>query len=519
MTGRHDGSKAGRREWIGLAVIALPCLLYSMDLTVLNLAVPAITRDLAPSSTELLWIVDIYGFMVAGALITMGTLGDRIGRRRLLMIGAAAFGVASVLAAFSTSAGMLIASRALLGVAGATLAPSTLSLLFNMFHHPAERKLAIGVWIASYSAGAAVGPLVGGALLELFWWGSVFLAGVPVMVLLLAVGPRLLPESKDPNAGRLDVSSAALSLVAVLAVIYGLKRFAEDGLAWWPTLVIVAGLAVGLVFLRRQTRLADPLIDLGLFRIRVFSAGLAANTMGFFAVFGLFIFVSQYLQLVLGLSPLEAGLWSLPSSAGFIAGAMLVPTVLGGVRPAYVIGAGLAVAAVGFAVVSQAGGLAVVVAGSTLFSLGLSPVAGMATELIVGAAPPERAGAASGISETSSEFGGALGIAVLGSIGTAVYRGRMEEAVPAGVPAAAADAARDTAGGAAAASEELPLGLAAALLEAGQDAFTAALEAAAITSAVVSAFAAVLVVVLLRRIRGEQAPDANGERAEAGAPA
>ncbi len=180
-------------------MIALPCLLYSMDLTVLNLAVPAIARDLQPSSVELLWIVDIYGFLVAGSLITMGTLGDRIGRRRLLMIGAAAFGAASVLAAFSTSAGMLIAARALLGVAGATLAPSTLSLIFNMFRDPGERKLAIGVWIASFSAGAAVGPLVGGALLELFWWGSVFLAGVPVMVLLLVVGPRLLPESRDPD--------------------------------------------------------------------------------------------------------------------------------------------------------------------------------------------------------------------------------------------------------------------------------------------------------------------------------
>src|SRR6476661_9416897 len=214
----ENRTRATRREWIGLAVIALPCMLYSMDLTVLDLAVPRLTEDLRPSSTELLWILDIYGFLVAGSLITMGTLGDRIGRRRLLLIGAATFGVASVLAAFSTSPAMLIASRALLGLAGATLAPSTLSLIRNMFLDPAQRTVAIGIWGTSYSVGGAIGPLLGGILLEYFWWGSVFLLAVPVMLLLLAVAPVLLPEYKDPQAGRLDLASAALSLVAVLAV-------------------------------------------------------------------------------------------------------------------------------------------------------------------------------------------------------------------------------------------------------------------------------------------------------------
>ena len=223
-------SRAGRREWIGLAVIALPCLLYSMDLTVLNLAVPNLTADLKPSSSQLLWIVDIYGFMVAGSLITMGTLGDRIGRRRLLMFGAVAFGIGSILAAFSNSAEMLIATRALLGIAGATLAPSTLSLIRNMFHDPRQRTFAIGVWITSYSVGAAIGPFLGGVLLEYFWWGSVFLLSVPVMILLLALGPILLPEFRDPNAGRLDLKSAAMSLAAVLLIIFGLKRIAEDGM-------------------------------------------------------------------------------------------------------------------------------------------------------------------------------------------------------------------------------------------------------------------------------------------------
>src|SRR5688572_30840408 len=217
-------ARATRREWIGLAVIALPCILYSMDLTVLNLAVPSISAELQPSAAELLWIVDVYGFFVAGFLITMGTLGDRIGRRRLLLIGAAVFGVASMLAAFSTSAGMLIATRALLGVAAATLAPSTLSLIRNMFHDPHQRTVAISVWIMSYSAGAAIGPVIGGVLLEYYWWGSVFLINVPVMLLLLAVAPVLLPEFRDPGAGRLDLTSAGESLAAVLAVIYGLKR-------------------------------------------------------------------------------------------------------------------------------------------------------------------------------------------------------------------------------------------------------------------------------------------------------
>ena len=202
MTDTGIAPRAGRREWIGLAVIALPCLLYSMDLTVLNLAVPKLSVTLRPSSSQLLWLIDIYGFLVAGSLITMGTLGDRIGRRRLLLVGAAAFAVGSVLAAFSRSAEMLIATRALLGLAGATLAPSTLSLIRNMFLDPRQRRVAVAWWITSYSAGAAIGPLIGGVLLEHFWWGSVFLISVPVMLLLLAVGPVLLPEFRDPNAGR-----------------------------------------------------------------------------------------------------------------------------------------------------------------------------------------------------------------------------------------------------------------------------------------------------------------------------
>jgi MFS transporter, DHA2 family, multidrug resistance protein len=502
--------RAGRREWVGLAVIALPCVLYSMDLTVLFLAVPHLSAALRPSSAELLWITDIYGFLLAGLLVTMGTLGDRIGRRRLLLLGAAAFGLASLLAAYSTSPGMLIAARALLGVAGATLAPSTLSLLRNMFQDPGQRTLAIGVWISSFSAGAAIGPLLGGALLERFWWGSVFLLAVPVMLLLLVLGPLLLPEYRDPDAGRLDLASAAMSLAAVLLVIWGLKQLAQDGPGVAPALSILAGLAVGVVFVRRQRRLPDPLLDLRLFRSRAFSAALAANTLDFFVSFAALLFIAQYLQLVLGLSPLEAGLWMLPSSAGFIIGSLLTPLLVRRARPASVMAAGMVLTAAGFALLAQvdpAAGLAVLVTGSVAFSLGSAPTTTLATDLMVGTAPPERAGAASGISETSSEFGGALGIAILGVIGIAVYRGQMTDAVPAAVPGEAATAARDSLGGAVAAAEQLPERLGAALLEAAREAFTQGFRLSFAISAAIAVGIAVLVATLLRHVGAAPEPD------------
>lgn len=496
------GAKATRREWIGLVVLALPCVLYSMDLTVLNLAVPHLTADLRPSAAQLLWIVDIYGFLVAGSLITMGTLGDRIGRRRLLLIGAGFFGAASVLAAFADSAEMLIAARALLGIAVATLAPSTLSLIRNMFHDAEERTFAIGMWATSYSVGAAIGPLLGGVLLEYFWWGSVFLLAVPVMVLLLVAGPLLLPEYRDPRAGRLDIASAALSLVAVLSVIFGLKQIAEDGPSIAAGLIILVGLAVGAVFVRRQRTLADPLIDLSLFRSTAFSVAVAVNMLGALVAFGSFLFTAQYLQLMLGLSPLEAGLWTLPSAFGFIVTSLVVPRIARTVRPPVMIAAGLALGAASFALLTQAGGaygLMFIVLGTLVMSLGLSPVFILTTDLIVSAAPPERAGAAAAVSETGAEFGGVLGIAILGSIGIAVYRGMMADAVPVGVPAAAAEAARDTLGGAAAAAAELPGLLADALLGVAREAFAQGFELIVVISAVIAAGAAIMVLVLLPR--------------------
>jgi MFS transporter, DHA2 family, multidrug resistance protein len=507
--------RATRREWIGLAVIALPNLVYAMDLTVLTLALPSISADLHPSGTELLWIVDIYGFMVAGFLITMGTLGDRIGRRRLLLIGAAAFGAASVLAAFSSSPELLIASRALLGIAGATLAPSTLSLIRNMFEDDQQRTVAIGIWITSFSAGAAIGPLVGGVLLESFDWGSVFLIAVPVMALLLAIGPRLLPEYRDPHPSRLDLASAALSLVAVLAVIYGIKAIAKDGVGFASAAPVLAGLAVGAVFVDRQRRLADPMIDLGLFRRPAFSLALGANTLGFAVVFGIEVFVAQYFQLVLGYSPLEAGLWSVPGAAAFVVGSQLTPPLAARVRPPVAMLAGIAVAIGGVALLTQvetADGPGLLVAGIVILSLGLAPLFTLAADLAIGSAPPERAGAAAGISETSSELGGALGLAILGTVGTAVYRGQTADALPAELPAGAARTAGDTLAGAVAAADRLPHHLAADVLEPAREAFTQGLQVAATLSGALVVAAAVMVARLLRE--GDEAQESE----EAAAP-
>ena len=504
--------KAGRREWIGLAVLALACLLYVMDLTVLHLAVPAISADLQPTSAQLLWIIDIYGFFVAGSLITMGTLGDRIGRRKLLLIGATAFGLVSLGAAFSPTAESLIVSRALLGVAGATLAPSTLSLIFHMFQDPKERSIAIGFWIGAFSAGSAIGPVLGGAMLELFWWGSVFLLALPVMAALLILGPRVLPEYRDPDAGRLDLVSAAMSVLAVLAAIYGLKELAQEGPGWGPGLSIAAGLGLGLAFVARQRRLTDPLLDLSLFANRAFSTALATNTLDFFVSFGALFFTAQYLQLVLGLSPLEAGLWLLPSSAGLILGSMLAPPLARRAQPWLVMVAGLILGAAGFALVTQVtstSGLGLLVTGSVMFSVGLAPLTTLATDLMLGAAPPERAGAASAIAETTSELGGALGIAVLGSLGTAVYRSRMAEDLPAGIPGEAADIARDTLGGALTVAEHLPAQLGAALLETARAAFTGGLQLAFATAAALTVGIAVLVATVLRRASAGGEPRAQ----------
>jgi MFS transporter, DHA2 family, multidrug resistance protein len=500
---------AGRREWIGLGVLALPCLLYSMDLTVLYMAVPKLAADLQPSSVQLLWITDIYGFMLAGLLLTMGGLGDRIGRRRLLLIGAAAFAVTSLLAAFATSVAMLIAARALLGVAGATLAPSTISLLRAMFTNQGQRTFAIGVLLASFSLGAAIGPLVGGALLEFFWWGSVFLVAVPVMALLLFLGPRLLPEYRDPEAGRLDLPSAALSLAALLAVIYGLKATAESGLGPGAIVAITLGALLGTFFVRRQRTLADPLVDLRLFRSASFSTTLASIYASVFVIDGTFLFLSQYLQLVRGQAPFTAALWLLPATGGLVIGSLLAPPLTRRLPAAGVLAGGLFIAAGGVGLLTQidaSGGLRLLLVGSLIMGIGSGAVGTLATDLVVGVAPPERAGAASALSETGAELGGALGIAILGSIGLAVYRSRLEHTLPPGLSSGQQHAARTTLADATATSHRIDHERADQLLSAASNAFTHSLHYAAAIAAAMTMLLAILASFLLQQRHSAPGP-------------
>ncbi|MBV9359420.1 MAG: MFS transporter [Chloroflexi bacterium] len=495
-----------RRAWLGVAVLALPCMITVMDLTVLNLAVPRLSAALAPTGTELLWIIDMYGFVLAGALIPIGGLGDRVGRRKLLLIGGAMFGLASVLAAFSTTTLMLIAARALLGLAGAALVPSTLSLLPTLFEDETRRTKAIGVWGASFAVGAAIGPLVGGLLLEHFWWGSVFLVGVPVMALLLVIGPVLLPEFRDPDASRPDLVSGMLSIAAILSTVYGLKQAVQDGVRPLPVVAIVLGLGLATLFIRRQQKLADPMVDLSLFRSRAFSVSLSSNVLNVFVSFGSFVLVSQYLQLVLGLSPLQAGLLSLPASLLAIAGPMLSPLLAQRLGTRVALAGLLAVAAVGFAVQALVGsplgadgsGAAVVAvaAGWALWAVGGSAAATLTTGTIIGSAPAERAGAVSALGQTGAELGGALGIALLGSLGTAIYRAAVSTAVPAGLSSELAASAHDTLGGALGVAAQLSdPNVAASLVLTARQGLTSAVAATSVIAAVLSILSALGVLL------------------------
>jgi DHA2 family multidrug resistance protein-like MFS transporter len=508
---QNASGKATTREWVGLAVLALPCVLYAMDLTVLNLAIPSLTTDLKPTAAQLLWIVDIYGFLAAGALLIMGALGDRIGRRRLLLIGSAAFAVVSVLAAFSKSAEMLIVARGLLGIAGATMAPSTLSLIGNMFHNEREKTFAVSVWVSSFSFGGAIGPVVGGVLIDRFWWGAVFLAPIPIMALLLIVGPRLLPEHRSEKAGRIDIVSTLLTLATVLPIIFAIKHIVEEGDAKVSGLAAAIGVICGGVFVRRQLKLEDPLLDLRLFRLPALSVALTINALDFLVGFGILVVVAQYLQLVLGLSPLEAGLWGVPAGLGFVVGSLLTSPALKVLRPTYVLGGGLLLGAVGLALMAcaiEAHSLVLITLGNTLFAVGSAPGTTVVADFVVSSAPQDQSGSASALSETCSEFGGALGIALLGSLATFLYRHTLAAALPAGIPTPAAETALRGIGAARAAAETLNGG--AALLEAAKDAYTSAAGIALLVSAAITVLTAVLAVTMFKSrasVEGDVAVD------------
>ena len=495
--------KAGGREWTGLAVLLLPLLLVSMDVSVLYFAVPFISRDLEPSSTQQLWIFDVYGFVLAGLLITMGSLGDRIGRRRLLLIGAFCFSLASVGAAYSHSAGELIAARAIQGVAGATLMPSTLALIRNMFHDEKQRRTAIAIWTSATMSGIALGPVLSGFLLDHFWWGSVFLINVPFMLMLLALGPALVPEFRAPRAGRFDFIGSGLSLATVLPVIYGMQEISANGPQPANVAAIVAGVAVGAVFLRRQARSRAPMIELALFRSRGFTGAVALNLVSMFAIVGFAIFATQYLQSVRGMSPFTAALWSMVPMAGTMTAVPLSQLLVQRVDRGYIAAGGLLVAAAGFALLTHAqadSGLWFVLLGASIYAGGVVTAVTVGNELVMGAVPPDRAGAAAAIVETSSEFGGALGMAVLGSIGVAVYRSDLAHTAPATLPQTAVEASRNTLGGALSAAEQLPAQLGTQLVSAARIAFTHGLDAAALGAAIAMVVAAVLSARFFRGI-------------------
>ncbi|WP_328343690.1 MFS transporter [Streptomyces violaceus] len=489
-------ARAGRREWTALGVLMLPLLLVSMDVSVLYFAIPAISADLEPSATQQLWIFDIYGFVLAGLLMTMGSLGDRIGRRRLLLFGAAAFGTASLVAAYANSAETLIAARAVLGIGGATLMPSTMALVRTMFTDPAQRTKAIGVWSGVMTAGIALGSVMSGVLVEHFWWGSVFLVNLPAMALLLILGPFLLPESKNPHPGRFDRLSVPLSMAAVLPVIYGLKELASEGWDVRYAMSVTAGLLFAALFVHRQRTAVSPLISPELFRSRGFGPAVVLNLVAAFGMMGSAYFTTQYIQSVLDKSPLEAALWSLlPSLPIALAAPVSAQLVQRGVPRAYVVGGGFAVTACGYVMLALAGtdSLWLLLAACGVLACGVVAVMTQVADVALSAAPVEKAGAASSLLETGAEFGGALSMAFLGSIGTAVYRHE--------IPASAPAPARETLGGALAVAHRLPGRAGDALATAAREAFTSGMHAAALTSAVLLAGAAAAATVTLRRVQ------------------
>ncbi|SDK07455.1 MFS transporter, DHA2 family, multidrug resistance protein [Lentzea albidocapillata subsp. violacea] len=404
------------RKWAALGVLALALLLIAVDGTVLALAIPALQQDLGPSTAEVLWIGDIYSFVLGGLLVTMGTLGDRIGRKKLLLTGALGFGLASLLAAFAPSAGWLIVARALLGVAGATIMPSTLSIIRNLFTDPAERTRAVAVWAATATAGATLGPLIGGVLLEHFWWGSVFVINLPVMAALLVFGAWWLPESRDPNPGPFDLVSALLSAVGVVPLVYAVKEIALVGPTWTALAAALVGTAGLWLFVRRQQASKHPMIDVALFRQPAFSGAVGSSMIAIFALTGLVFFLSQYFQNVLGYSPLEAGLRELPLGVAAVLVVVVIGPLVRLLGSGRAIALGLLASAGGLTIVGFSAGYGAIAVALVMLGAGVGLALTLTTDAVVSAVPADKAGAASAVSETAYELGAALGIAVLGTV-------------------------------------------------------------------------------------------------------
>jgi MFS transporter, DHA2 family, multidrug resistance protein len=473
---------------------------------VLYLAAPQIAADLRPSATQQLWILDVYGFFIGGFLLTMGTVGDRIGRRKLLLIGGAAFAVASVIAAYAPTAQALIGARALLGVAGATLMPSTLALISTMFRDRAQRSFAIAVWMTTFSAGVAVGPVIGGALLQAFWWGAVFLLAVPAMGLLLLLGPVLLPEQHGTgSAPRVDLVSVALSLAAMLPLVYGIKEVVAHGATVTPLAAIVAGAGFGIGFVRRQRRLTDPMLDITLFTRRAFVGAISLMVLGQIAVNALFFLLPQYLQLVRGIPALHAGMWMVPVAAVSVAGSLLTPRAARRVgRPALLTTAATA-GALSCLVLTMIGtdtALPLVVGATALAVLGATPTGVLGTDLVVGSVPPERAGSAAAVSETAGELSVALSVATAGSVVAAVYGTHMA-ALPPGLSTEDVATVRDGLGPASTLAHQLPAPIGTQVLDITRAAFTEGFATVAFIAAGMLAGVVMLVMTLLRAGRAD----------------
>ncbi|RFU88573.1 MFS transporter [Streptomyces triticagri] len=502
-TTADEGALHRPGRWIALAVLVLAVLLVAVDATVLALATPYISEDLKPSGTQLLWIGDVYSFVIAGLLVSMGSLGDRIGRKKLLLTGAAAFGAVSLLNAYATTPELMILARALLGVAGATLMPSTLALIRNIFHDPRERSVAIGIWGAAASAGAAVGPVVGGFLLEHFWWGSVFLINLPVMAVLVVVGVKLLPESKNPSPGPWDLPSVGLSLIGMVAVVYAIKEAAAHGMRWDVAATAVLGVLALVWFVRRQRALDAPLLDVQLFRNKGFSGAVLADLLTILGLSGLIFFLSQFLQLVQGRQPLEAGLAELPAAVGAVTAGLLAGRAARRFSVRLVVAGGLAAVGLSLAVLtmlSRTTGYPLLGAVLLVVGIGAGFAFTVTADVILSSVPKEQAGAASAVSETAYELGTALGIALLGSIVTGIYR---DFGAPDGIPGQAVEAARESLGGAVESARALPAAQAAELLGTAQSAFVDGLRVAAGVGAAVLLAASVAAWFLLRDSRLE----------------
>ncbi|WP_432112086.1 MFS transporter [Streptomyces sp. YPW6] len=438
-------------RWVVLVVLCLSLLVVALDATVLHVAVPSLTEDLRPSGTALLWIVDAYPLVCASLLILFGTLGDRIGRRRVLLIGYALFGLASALAATADTSGVLIAARALLGVGGAMIMPATLSILRQVFPDRRERALAIGVWTAVAAVGAATGPVVGGFLVEHFWWGSVFLINIPLMAVILPLGRWLLPESRGGDDGPWDVLGALMAAAGVLGVVLGVKRLGGgagllDPVALGPSAL---GLALLVLFVRRQKRRRHPLIDVAMFARPAFSTAVGCIVLAMLALVGLQLIAVQYLQLVLGLTPLETGLRLLPLTFAAMAAGATGSYTLRRFGPRRMVGWGFVLTASSVLVLTAMGQHdrpALLTAAFVLLGFGLQTTLFGAYESMLSDAPPERAGGAAAIGETSYQLGAGLGIALLGSVMNAAYAPGLASLREKGVPARAASEASHSLG-------------------------------------------------------------------------